>query len=443
MVDILNITIPNVCKNELQYSINCIFKVFLGLEYILTVSEDISCTSIAYNSSIILLPNYFFRSDNTSELFCEETIPTNVRLESVEINKERYDFVNMYGSEDEDDFDSPYELNTDLFAATFFMLTRWEENVSKARDSHNRFSVYNSIAFRNNFIERPIVNEYVELIWALLIQIGYEGERLERHFNILPTHDIDHPFIWNSTSSKIKSLAFSTIKEPNISDTLVKIKGIVEGYDLYDNYRTLMLLAEDKEVCAYFNFMSGGLTEFDPNYDLNSSKIKSVIKDILERGHKIGFHPSYDSYDNESIFQKELKELKIAVGRRVDSGRQHFLRFNVPATWNLWDKFNFSWDSTMGYSEEVGFRCGVCYPFPVYDIVQRKQLDIIERPLLVMDVTLAIHNNLTALEAIEKVNLIKNQVKKYNGEFVFLWHNSSFTISPWVEYESVLKAMYN
>ena len=36
-----------------------------------------------------------------------------------------------------------------------------------------------------------------------------------------------------------------------------------------------------------------------------------------------------------------------------------------------------------------------------------------------------------------KINQLINTVKKYKGDFVFLWHNSSFGYPVWENYKSV------
>ena len=79
----------------------------------------------------------------------------------------------------------------DIFASSFFMLTRWEEYVDLSRDEHNRFPHTASLAYKHNFLDRPIVNEYIEFIWNMFLELGYSRERAERKFSILLTHDVD------------------------------------------------------------------------------------------------------------------------------------------------------------------------------------------------------------------------------------------------------------
>ena len=94
----------------------------------------------------------------------------------------------------------------------------------------------------------------------------------------------------------------------------------------------------------------------------------------------------------------------------------------------------------MGYAAEPGFRCGTCKPFPVFDIQSQKELPLIERPLLIMDVSLRFYKNLSVKESITLCEKIKSEVRKHNGEFVFLWHNSTLSeIDDWTEWMDVLQ----
>ena len=85
------------------------------------------------------------------------------------------------------------------------------------------------------------------------------------------------------------------------------------------------------------------------------------------------------------------------------------------------------YDSTLGFAEEGGFRCGTCYEYPVFDIIQRKELELIERPFILMDTSYFKISNLTEEKWIEEISYFKNIIRKYGGEFTFIWHNSSFT----------------
>ena len=82
-------------------------------------------------------------------------------------------------------------------------------------------------------------------------------------------------------------------------------------------------------------------------------------------------------------------------------------------------------DSTLGYADRPGFRCGICYEFNVFNILTREKLNLKEKPLIVMECSLFEDRylNLSYDDSYNKVISLMNTVKKYNGEFVLLWHN--------------------
>lgn len=95
------------------------------------------------------------------------------------------------------------------------------------------------------------------------------------------------------------------------------------------------------------------------------------------------------------------------------------------------------WDSTLGYPEAEGFRCGICREFPVFNFLTRKMLNLREKPLLAMDVTLAHYRQYSPEAAFEKLQLLRRQVEKHGGEFVLLWHNSSWNSYFWADWREV------
>ena len=96
----------------------------------------------------------------------------------------------------------------------------------------------------------------------------------------------------------------------------------------------------------------------------------------------------------------------------------------------------------MGYVETVGFRAGICLPYPVFDFLERRILKLQERPLIVMDVALRMYLKLNAEQALKEVRKLRERVKQHNGEFVILWHNSSFSTPEWSGFDDFLTSLF-
>ena len=105
------------------------------------------------------------------------------------------------------------------------MLSRYEEIVVKERDEHDRFSAKYSIAYKENFLFRPIANEYLELLFALLNHLFPQLQRKEMHFKLSPTHDVDVPFAY-------LNMSFPTVVRRMVGDAL-KRKSLKKAFQTY------------------------------------------------------------------------------------------------------------------------------------------------------------------------------------------------------------------
>ncbi len=199
-----------------------------------------------------------------------------------------------------------------------------------------------------------------------------------------------------------------------------------------------MNINEKIGVKSYFFFMGKGLTKFDNMYKSNDLFIKKLIMKIKRREHYIGIHPTYNAYNNKEQFKKEKKELESNLDTAITFGREHYLRFEVPNTWQIWEENGMSWDSTCSYADKEGFRCGVCYEYSVFNILTREKLKLKEKPLIVMEGSFATYQaNIKPNDMEYKIKLLIKEVKKYDGEFVFLWYNSSFNTNMWKQYQNI------
>ena len=186
-----------------------------------------------------------------------------------------------------------------------------------------------------------------------------------------------------------------------------------------------------------FRSMAKGLTKFDNRYQTSDKKVIQLVNKIKDRNHFIGIHPTYNAYNNFEQLKKELNELENSFNTNISFGREHYLRFEIPTTWQIWDDNNFLWDSTCGFADKEGFRCGVCYEYSVFNILTRKKLTIREKPLIVMEGSLKTQCGMNPILMKERILELVKKTKKYNGEFVFLWHNSSFNVKEWKDYQSI------
>jgi len=338
----------------------------------------------------------------------------------------------------------------DIIAATFFMLSRWEETVVKTRDEHNRFPATASVAYKQGFLDRPIVDEYAMILreWIKVLLPRWEPEK--RSFTIKLSHDIDHIRRFNKPYNYIRRFGGDLLKrhDPSLMWDTSKdaYRQFVKQRGSYlDNIYKLANLSQKynfKESAFYF--MANKKDRFGCGYDPGDKLLKDVFSYLKEKELEIGFHPGYETYNDVEILKKEKEKLETALGMKVKGGRQHYLRFKVPDTWRNWEEIGMEYDSTMTYADHEGFRCGTCHPFHPYDIERDREMDLIEIPLVVMDGKLKQYRGMTAEEGGKRILELAQRCKDVEGLFTLLWHNTSLD-NDWkiwgTVYESIISRL--
>jgi hypothetical protein len=326
------------------------------------------------------------------------------------------------------------------------MLTRWEEYVWREQgrvDQYGRFPGPASLAVKHDFINRPVVQEWAAFIFDGMVVAGWpKNQRKQRWFSTVLSCDVDHPRLWWSKKEMLRTLGGAFFRKNTVRELQYWwTNGVNAPKDPYDTFDEMMAWGEQKGVPVQFNFLSERPRHFDAWYPLKHPEIIKLIRQIAERGHTVGFHPSREAATDPVRFGREIAALREVSPVPVVTGRQHYLCFEAPATWQLWEKHQLQMDSTLGYPEIPGFRCGICVDFPVFDFLERKTLTLREQPLLAMDVTFARYLGCTPEETHNRLAAIKAQVQRFDGQFTLLWHNSSLNTWFWHPYRPVFEQM--
>lgn len=432
----LQIIIPENNTQEREYIIKTIVSGFLGLKYSINTDRNTRDYLIKMNDWELVIGDGFFSEYQNAFSYLEENaLPGRIIYSKNEFAAEN-DIPIIFGGEELTILDKKIICGIDIFGGSFFMLTRWEEYVNKIRDQHGRFPGKESIASKNGFLKRPIVNEYAELLWNMLVKLGYSGIRKPGNFELVLTHDVD-ALTYTSTRSLIGDL----IKRNDIKLALQNSRHLLFK-DPFDTYDYLMDVSERAGVRSHFYFMSTDSGRmYDTSNYVNRLKFKSTIEKIKKRGHVIGFHAGYYTYYDPDRWKYEKELLEKSVKQEVIEGRQHYLRMDISKTLRIWDNNEMKVDSTLGYDDQEGFRCGTGDAFPVFDFLSGKQLNLKERPLIIMDGTLK-NRNYSNEEVIGIIRYYIEVGKKYNMSITLLFHNSSFSFD-WNGYYSIYSGILN
>lgn len=435
----LKVKTPNNFRPERTYIIDTILKDFLGLHYELLFDEARLNTSISLDGKEVVIEDGFWNNhiENCGYL-TKDALPTVSYFKS-EFTKEG-DVPVLYGNGIIDILDSSHiKCGIDIFAGAFFMLTRWEEIVNEKRDKHGRFMATDSIAYKYGFLHRPIVNEYIELLWTLFEKAGFNLKRKDNQFELIPTHDIDWLEMKNHRWNSFKAVVHSIVKKRSFFQAFDYLSNLI-CRNPFDTFNFLIEQSRKQNLTSHFYFMAAGaeISIYNRRNYLYDKSFCRILYKIKVSNNVIGFHPSYFTATNLHEWENEFKEL-ITVTGNVTEGRQHYLMVNVPETLRIWDNMGMSIDSSLGYADHEGFRCGTGNEYHFFDVKKRQVMNLIERPLIIMDGTLAGYRKLDVTKSLDCFKYYIEMGKRYNMPITILFHNSSFVSPMWKGWKQLYK----
>ncbi|MEM8528066.1 MAG: polysaccharide deacetylase family protein [Bacteroidota bacterium] len=337
------------------------------------------------------------------------------------------------------------DFQYDILAASFYLISRYEEYLPFEADKHGRFPASESLAYKAGFLELPVVNLWVLEFKKVLKQRFPQLKFKLPTYRFQPTLDIDMAWSYRfkgwkrtlgGTWNNLKSGAIKELVERPL--VLARLKK-----DPYHVFVHLNELHRKYGINPIYFFLVGTYGEYDKNIAPEVPAMRQLIKENNNQS-AIGVHPSYCSNEDLWILRKEVKTLSEITLQPITKSRQHYLKICLPDTYQNLIKAGIQEDYSMGFADEVGFRASVAHSFPWYDLKNEETTSLRIHPFQLMDVTLKEYLNLSPQQAEAKIAQLLETTKQVGGNFQFIWHNSSFSsIGGWEKwkylYEWVLK----
>jgi hypothetical protein len=447
----LKIKIPNICQKEQKYILNILLGEFLGFNFEVETYEE-NTISITRGSdfdvlSKLTLDTSFFHKAKQDWLQPQSmpVLPLATWIpgdDGIKANLILPNIPVLYGSPGLVNNGNHIHLNLDIFGSAFFMLSRYEELIIKNRDNHDRFPSWASVAFKANFLNRPIVDEYLEILWTCLSQLWPDLERKHYQPKTFITCDVDQPYdcTVETFSKLIKASAGDLFKRRSLTEFFKRINryafnklGIYK-FDRNYTFDFYMDVCEQAGLKAAFYFIPSSKEDTNGCYEITDKKIINLLRKISAREHEIGIHGSYQTYqDQEKILQQKIlveQTLKKAgINQKIRGNRQHYLRWDSAVTPDYLDVAGFEYDTSSSYADRAGFRSGTSKEFSMWGWHSQKKLKLKQRPLVVMERSVISDNYMRlgyGKEAEVFMMQLKQASKTLGGNFVLLWHNSHF-----------------
>lgn len=424
--------------NRIRYIFQFIFDEVLGLQYTLTsdIESFIELTSskIAYGVNDTWEHSAFVEAH---ALLHESTITE----QNTEVSK--YQDCKIFFKTSEKSI-----LPFDVFAASFYLISRYEEYLPFKADQFGRFPATESLAFKEQFLEIPIVDEWCILLKNKLLSLFPELKFKPRKFSFLSTIDIDnayahmHKGFGRTTLSLIKLLLNQPAK---FSEKIKVLRKKIP--DPYDNYEYLHKLHQNNNIQTIYFILFSKYGKLDKNLPMSNNSFHKLIRHISTYS-KIGIHPSYRSNKNFEILKEEKEKLEQVINQEIKLSRQHFLKLRFPQTYENLLELGITEDYSMGYSSLPGFRAGTCTPFKFFNLQKNEASTLMVVPFSIIDVCFKDYLKSSPSNTLIKIKKIISSIKKVDGLFVSLWHNETLNPSnnqlSWRHvYEGMLDATKN
>jgi len=405
---------------RLRYVFKHICTRVLGVEvsFTTTIEEFIAHDSLKMSYTKQQLGNEFFIKSH--EILFEQG------LSDVEINVHDWGHTKCFFYNGEKS-----SIPFDIFAASFYLLSRYEEYLPHVNDEFGRYSANESIAFKHEFLHQPVVD-----IWAYKfkekLQMQYpKFDFPQRVYSIKPI--IDVPMAYNFKLKGILRTLGGILRDLSkfkLKRLYYRVMVLFNfKHDPYDTFKYIINKQKQTKYKFLFFFLIGAYSTYDKGINPNKKKFISLIKQVADYC-RVGLKVSYFAVHDSSILKKEKLRMESIINTSLSASRNSFSKLNLPESYRSLIELEIQEDYTMGYVNQIGFRAGSCTPFLFYDLDYEVQTPLKIWSYHLMDFTL-----LKTKSLLDKKKVLKeiiDEVKKVDGEFVPVFHNYTFSdISRW------------
>ncbi|UAY51867.1 polysaccharide deacetylase family protein [Ferruginibacter albus] len=422
--------------SRLQYICNFIFKELLNTDVAITTDtiEFENNTGVKINYS-----NREFSSSSFTLIPAALLFETDIKEQPIECFE-----TNSYKAF----FKTIGNFSFDIFAASFYLLSRYEEYLPHEKDMYGRYSHESSLAYKEEFLKLPLINIWVQ-DFAKNLRSKFSLFSFQfSPFTFIPTYDIDIAYAYKG-KGLLKNIggsvrSFFTFKFSAFSERIAVLAGIKK--DPYDTFEWLDKLHKKYNLSPLYFFL---VAEKNYLYDKNTLPHTKIMKQLIAdhaKKYPIGIHPSWQSGDDLSLLKKEISFLQEVSGKEIKECRRHYLRFNIPEGYYKLLDINMLSDHSMAYATVNGFRASIANSFYWYDLKNEKQTALRVHPFCYMEANSLFEQKVSAEEAFTEMVYYANICKQVGGTMVTLWHNhmisSEKTYKGWAEaYEKFLATL--
>ena len=276
-------------------------------------------------------------------------------------------------------------LPFDFFAATFFLMTRYEEYQPYVPDDLGRFTPDQSLAYQHKFLHIPLVDlwfRYFLKAWdtffdATVASPAIKSPELTLLVDVPQLFAYKHKAFFRSFFEGIRDL--TKLKFAVFFDRTVVLLGFRED-PLAGLLNWLEEFKRTKYSSPIFFVLHTALGIHDKSLSVfnaaNQQGIKS-ISDYTPTAPLASFASSMHPYK----LSADIDRFSALIHRPVKAIRQHKLALRFPISYRLFSKLGIQHDYSMQYPDHHGFRASTAFPFRFYDLSDEQPTPLTIHPV--------------------------------------------------------------
>ncbi len=407
--------VPKI-TDRVVYTFDLVLKQLLGLDFTLTSDEE--------KFSACKAPKMAYGPSRIGEAPFQKAVNLLFERHINDQEKSSVDFENVKG------LFPVYGKDTlmpfDVFAASFYLVSRYEEYLPQVRDKYGRFQAKSTWMFENGMLQKPLVNIWAIALKTRLKDVYSDLSFKERKFEFIPTYDIDAAWayknkgLYRTLGGFFKDLAAGNREALRERHTVLRGK----RQDPFDSFDFMFELQKEFKLKPIYFILCGDYDTNDKNISIRNEAFRSLIKRLGDYAD-VGIHPSFSSYLNLEKMQAEIDGLSEVLHRPLTKSRQHFLRMNLPRSYQKLIELDISDDYTMGFASQAGFRAGIADTFRFFDLENDMATNLWVHPFALMDGTMRDYLNLDVEASLNLAKQLVDEVKAVGGTFIYLTHNET------------------
>jgi len=274
----------------------------------------------------------------------------------------------------------------DLFSASFYLISRYEEYLPHVRDQLGRYKAEDSLAHRHGFLKLPIIDLWMHKFRQILRQRFPEWEVKPALYKFVPVISViqSHRFANRSVLRNILGILSDllTLQFFRFRYRILVLAG--RKQDPYDIFEELILKCQHIGIRPIFFFQFSEYSEEDRNIAIYKNHFRYLIKSVADY-FPVDLSASFASSGQMSKLKEEKRNLGELIHRDINKVRLRHMRVQLPNSYRTLIESEFNEDYSMGYESQAGFRAGTSVPFLYYDLLQETQQPLKVFPVAATD----------------------------------------------------------